>query len=458
MLLELVSYATYLPSGRLAPTDIGGRAGGPDRVVASFDEDSTTMAVEAGALALHRVELPSPPATVVLATTSPAYADKTNAVAVHAALGLPHDVFCADLAGGGRSSVAALFLAARAGGIALMSDVRVGRPGSEDEKLGGDGAAAFVFADAAEQVGAGIAEIIGTASVSAEFLDRWRDPRSAFGEQWEERFGAERYTPLLREAAAAALASAGIESVDHVVVAGPNSGITRRAATLVPGVVSTTTSPIGHSGAADLGIALAAALDGAVPDQTILVLSAVDGCDALVMRTLPGLAQLGARPSVAEQRSSGTEVRYLDYLSWRGLLDKQPPRRPEPDRPAGPPSSRSVAWKFALTGSRCTECSFLHLPPARVCRRCGSTDAMRAESVRATPGTVVTSTVDRLAYSPSPPMVEVVVDFDGGGRATLEVADADAGGVEVGARVTPAFRRLFTAGGVHNYFWKARTS
>lgn len=71
-------------------------------------------------------------------------------------------------------------------------------------------------------------------------------------------------------------------------------------------------------------------------------------------------------------------------------------------------------------------------------------------------GHVATFTVDRLAYSPSPPVVDVVVDFEGGGRTTLEVADADPDIVDVGTEVDLAFRRLFTAGAVHNYFWKAK--
>lgn len=49
----------------------------------------------------------------------------------------------------------------------------------------------------------------------------------------------------------------------------------------------------------------------------------------------------------------------------------------------------------------------------------------------------------------------MVVDFHGGGRTTLEVADADPDAVAVGSEVGLAFRRLFTAGNVHNYFWKA---
>jgi hydroxymethylglutaryl-CoA synthase len=71
-------------------------------------------------------------------------------------------------------------------------------------------------------------------------------------------------------------------------------------------------------------------------------------------------------------------------------------------------------------------------------------------------GTIATYTVDHLAYSPSPPVVQAVVDVDGGGRCTLEIADAESDRLTVGARVEFTFRRLFTAGGVHDYFWKAR--
>jgi uncharacterized OB-fold protein len=71
-------------------------------------------------------------------------------------------------------------------------------------------------------------------------------------------------------------------------------------------------------------------------------------------------------------------------------------------------------------------------------------------------GTVATFTVDRLAFSPSPPLITVVVDFDGGGRYTLEVADAGPDEIAIGTRVQPTFRRLYSVEGIHNYFWKAR--
>jgi hydroxymethylglutaryl-CoA synthase len=451
---ELLSYGAYLPSGRVDRAEVGATlgvsAGRGQRVVASFDEDSTTMGVAAARAALSA--LPgAAPTDLYFATTSPAYLDKTNAAAIHTALGLGGSGFAADLAGSARSGMAALRTAAGLGGIAVLADVRTGQPGSADERGGGDAGAAFVFGD-----GGGIASVIGQASRTAEVLDRWRSPARATAEVWEERFGFEQYAPLIRDSAAAALQDAGVDAADHVVLVSPNTAVPRRGKALVTGTVSTTFSPVGHAGAADAGVALAAVLDHAEPGQTILVLSAADGCDALVLRTT-GLLPARRQPvAVDAQLKAGVPVPYASYLTWRGLLEREPPRRPEPDRPAAPPSARAGDWKFSFTGSACTACGFVHLPPARVCHRCGAIDQM-AEARRAGAlGTVATYTVDRLAYSPAPPLVDAVVNFDGGGRYALEVADADPERLAVGARVELVFRRLFTAGGVHNYFWKAR--
>lgn len=440
MTIGVLAYGAYLPSYRLgADSGVRGR-----RVVASFDEDATTMAVEAAR------GLPDP-GSLWWASTTPPYLDKTNAAAVHAALRLPSSVPAADLVGSARSTFAALRAALATGGLVVAADVRVGKPGSLDEKGGGDGAAALLLGE-----GPAIAEVLGSAGDTLELLDRWRDPQRTTGEQWEERFGFEQYAGLVRSVAARLLDDAGLAEADHVVVTSGNAGITKRAGALVKGALSSSGSPIGFSGAADPLLGLAAVLDTAGPDETILVLSAVDGCDGLLLRTTPLLPSHRAARSVAAQLETGREVRYPTYLSWRGLLERELPRRPEPDRPAGPPSYRAGEWKFGFTGSRCTTCGFLHLPPLRVCRSCSAVDAMEPESVADLTGKVATFTIDRLAFSPSPPVVDVVVDFEGGGRTTLEVADADPGLIDVGTEVGLVFRRLFTAGNVHNYFWKAR--
>jgi hydroxymethylglutaryl-CoA synthase len=442
----VTGYAAYLPRYRLAGADIGLRRG--DRVVASFDEDSTTMAVAATGAAIDGHPMPR---NLYFATSTPAYADKTNATAIHAALGLAREAFATDVCGTGRSAFAAWRAAASTGGVAVAADVRVGRPGSPDEKLGGDCAAALLFGE-----GPGIAEVLGTTSLTLEFLDRWRSPASLTGQQWEERFGADRYGELIVAAVQRTLDKAGMNGVDNVVLTCPNSAIVKRAATLVKGEKSTVTSPIGFAGAADSSLALCAVLDTAGAGETILAVSAVDGCDAMLLRTTGHLPKARQLRPVSQQRDSGLPVSHLTYLSWRGLVEVEPPRRPEPDRPAAPPASRAESWKFGLTGSRCEQCGFMHLPPARVCRGCGATDRMTAGPIAGMGGTVNTYTVDHLAYSPSPPVVQAVIDVDDGGRCTLEVADAEPDRLTVGSRVNFTFRRLFTAGGIHDYFWKAR--
>jgi 3-hydroxy-3-methylglutaryl CoA synthase/uncharacterized OB-fold protein len=450
--IGLLAYGAYVPRYRLQRAELGSAlgtaAGKGARVVASYDEDSTTIGLEAARRALASGGRPD---SIYFATTSPAYFDKTNATAIHAALDLGHQGFAVDIAGSARGGVGALRAAAGSGGLAVVSDLRSGRPGSADERDGGDAAAAFLFGE-----GTPIAEVVAQASSTAEFLDRWRVPGENSSNVWEERFGLESYMPLITEAAGRALERAGVDQADRVLVSSPHPRAAGAAVKIFPGRTDTASPATGYAGAADLGIKLAAALDEAGPDEMLLLINAADGCDAVVMRTTAALPAGRAAMPVTAQLADGRDIRYATFLSWRGVIERETPRRPEPDRPAGPPSARSEAWKFGFVGSRCAECGRVHVPPTRVCSGCRSVDKMERAPLAGQSGTVATYTVDRLAHSPSPPMIDVVVDFDGGGRYTLELADADPEEVAIGARVEMTFRRLYTTGGVHNYFWKAR--
>ena len=117
---------------------------------------------------------------------------------------------------------------------------------------------------------------------------------------------------------------------------------------------------------------------------------------------------------------------------------------------------RGDKWKYAFHGSKDRSTGHIHLPPQRVSVRGGAVDDMEDVAMADVSGTITTFTIDRLAYSMSPPMVAAVVDFDGGGRYPLEMADMDPSEVKIGMRVEMTFRRLYTADGIHNYFWKAR--
>src|SRR5262249_54077850 len=108
----ILSWSAYLPYRRLDRSQIApfvGQGGGKGtRTVPSFDEDPTTIAVEAARLALRGRDLV--PAQLLFATTFPAYADRTNATAIHAALRLPDSTAAFDLGASVRSAVGALLL------------------------------------------------------------------------------------------------------------------------------------------------------------------------------------------------------------------------------------------------------------------------------------------------------------------------------------------------------------
>lgn len=451
----IVSYGAYLPRHRLDRAAIRktlGQGGGRGtRSVAGYDEDTTSMAVEAARRARWGASFA--PASLQFATTAPAYADKTNANAIHAALGLAPEVFADDHASAVRSAIGALRAAAADGGLAVLADVRLGRPGSADEAGGGDGAAAFLFGFGDDVV----AEIVGRASVTAEFLDRWRTPGQTASSTWEERFGLGEYLPLAQQAAQRALAAAGVERPDHVVVASSHGRVARTVAKSFGDAATDRLEPVaGNLGAAHLGVQLVDALDRAQPGETVLALSVADGADAFLLRVTDVIARRPSGQGVVDQLALAADVDYATFLTWRGGLDREPPRRPDPVRYEAPPAARAAAWKFGFVGSRCQQCERMHVPPQRVCAGCGATDLMTAESLADVEGTIATYAVDRLAYSLSPPTVTVAVDFDGGGRFSCELTDGDPSAVAVGGRVEMTFRRMYSAQGVHNYFWKAR--
>jgi 3-hydroxy-3-methylglutaryl CoA synthase len=452
----ILSYGAYLPYRRLDRTEIqavaGAGGGTGTRTVASYDEDTTTLGVAAARHALAAAPGGVRPASLWFATVSPAYADKTNATAIHAALRLDPAAPAFDVNGAVRSAVGALRAGLAAGGPALVvaADLRTGLPGSADEATGGDGASALLVGSEAD--GPLAAELVGSASATEEFLDRWRAPGEARSRQWEERFGEQRYVALGSRAWDDALKDAGLvaDQVDRVVLASAHEraanalvkklGLTRR---LVNGLDRT----VGFTGAAHPGLVLADALDWADAGETVALIVLADGADVLILRATDAVAAGRGARTVADQVAAGGPVPYGTYLAWRGFLPVEPPRRPEPARPSASAASRSRDWKFGFVAGE-DGAGAVHLPPAPA-------DAGARPMADAT-GAIVTFTVDRLAYSPSPPVVFAVVDFDGGGRLPVELTDVDADAVAIGQRVEMTFRRLFTADGIHNYFWKAR--
>lgn len=451
---NLMSYAAYLPSNMLdrgvLADALGGTRGSGNRSVAGFDEDSLTMAVSAAAR-LEDVRVNAP---LLFATAHPPYADKTNATVARAALGWGERRLTVDLAGL-RSGVASLIMAAALGGVAIMGDRSGGRSGSLAETDGGDAGAAFSFGEGDDPV----ASVRGSASASAELMDLWRSPAMNHAQLAEERFSQHVLAREMKDVVAAVRREAGSDGLPtFTLVSALQSRFALRSAAAIGAeprfdILTSHRSEIGYCGAADVGVLLARALDSAKAGDTILVVNAVGSIDAVMLEVLrdgPGI--IGSTADLARRRP----VSYVEFLTWSGRLQREPARRPEKASVAAAPASRNADWKYALTGGRCENCGKVYLPVHRICGQCGATDTQTPYSVARRTGVIAAVSTDGVTDSPAPPNVAAVIDFDGGGRLTMELADVPAAAPRLGDVVEPVFRRTYESSGVPNYFWKAR--
>jgi len=462
----IISAGGYVPFRRLQRAEIaktfGSGGGKGTRSVASYDEDTTTMGVEAARLALRSAPANTAIDALWFSTASPAYLDKNNASTIHAALRLDTDVSAFDFGGALRSGIGALRAAAEGNNAVLVvtSDQRGGLPTSGDEAASGDGAGALLVGD--DSNGPVIAEYLGGASTTEEFLERWRTPGSARSRVWEERFGEVKYGPLVEQAWNAALKSTALtpDQVARVIVTGMHARAARavsgRLGTAKEALVDDRSATVGNAGSAQAALLLADTLESAQPGQVIALVVLADGADVLLFRATDAIASYAPARKVAAQIDGAADIAYGKFLSWRSEVRIEPPRRPEPDRISASVSGRTEEWKYAFVGSRDKSSGELHMPPARISRVGDAVDDMQPAPMADVQGTIALLTIDRIAYSPSPPVAFAVVDWDGGGRLPVELTDVDADTLQMGDRVEMTFRKLFTSDEIHNYFWKAR--
>jgi len=206
---------------------------------------------------------------------------------------------------------------------------------------------------------------------------------------------------------------------------------------------------LGFCGSADPGILVAFALDQAKAGDTIAVFGTGSGVDALLLRVLrDGPGSLKMDP--------GISLQYVEYLWWRGLLDREPARRPDRPFVSAPASFRNHDWKYGLIGSRCLECGKVHLPPQRICSACNSVDRFESYDATSREAHLASFSTDLVSDSPAKQAIAAMVDFEGGGRIMVELTEADPQDLRVGTPVELTFRRTYEAKGTPNYFWKAR--
>src|SRR5439155_1454632 len=121
------------------------------------------------------------------------------------------------------------------------------------------------------------------------------------------------------------------------------------------------------------------------PGQTVALLTLSDGADAVILKTTAALGEHRVPRTVAAQVGAGGPIPYGKFLSWRGVLTVEPPRRPEPTRTSSSAAGRNLDYKFAFVGSEADD-GTIRLPPS-------PNDTIR-HPMAATAGTIVTYIVD----------------------------------------------------------------
>jgi len=459
----ILSIGAYIPRYRLSGSSVGqvwGGGRGGERAVANYDEDSLTMAVEAGLEALAGRN-PAAVGACLFASTTPPYAEKSSATLLATVADLGAETLTADLGGSLRCGTTALRMAVHlveAGSasqvLVAVADMRLAAPGTELETLLGDGAAALLVGD-----GEVLATFEGAYTVSHEFTDVWRNSGERYlrigDPTFTRAYGLDRHLP---KAVDGLLRKLGLEPQDiaKVVYYAPDFRLHAalapqlkfpRAAMLREPVIARA----GNTGAVAPLLDLALALEEAKPGDRILMISYGDGAEALCFRATERIAQASWSRGVSAQLALGRPLsHYGKFLLFRRHVETEVIRAFS----SLPAMLREEQQNFRLYGQKCADCGAVSYPRRYLCWKCSSRDLSDYKLPRR--GKVFTFTKDHLIPSPDPPTVMVSADLEGGGRFYTQLTDCDPAQVTFDTPVELTFRRIHEGEGLVNYFWKFR--
>src|SRR5262245_58093 len=463
-MIGITGFGVHIPRYRLSGKTLAavwGGSGGGERAVANHDEDSLTMAVEASLAALagrSGQELGG----VMLATTTPPYAEKSSAALLATVVDAGRDLFATDLGGSLRAGTTGLRLAldaVQAGSarsvLVAAADLRPAPPGGDLESLLGDGAAAVVVGEGDDV----LARFEGGYSLTQEFSDVWRKADARFPEQGDPTFvRAYGYEKLIPEAVSGLLARLGLKAQDVARVAcyAPDA---RQA----PGILRALKFPdtallrlpllasVGNTGTASPLLALAAALEEAQAGDRVLVVGYGSGADALLFQATERLERCDKSQGVTAQLRAGRPLaHYGKLLQFRRLVETEVLRA----FTGLPVMQREERQELRLYRHKCVARGTVQSPRRPRCWQCSGKDLGEHRLGRR--GRVFTFTRDHLVPSPDPPTVMVAADLEGGGRFYTQMTDGDPAAVNIGTPVELTFRRFHEGGELVNYFWKFR--
>jgi len=478
-MVGICSYGGYVPRYRLDRMKIFESMGWMnsanfaysrgEKAVANVDEDTITMAVAASLDCIsdiNRSELGG----VYFASTTLPFKERQNSGIVVGALNMNDDVRTADFTGALKSGTTALVSAIEAvqsgntnNVVVCSSDCRLGKMGSPQELIFGDGAAAFLVGD--KDV---IAEFKGSFSIACDFIDHYRGSMSKFDRQWEDRWIRDMgFDIFIPQVVNGLLKKCNLKISDFSKVIFPcHYGAERKKLTKIleldpAKVQDPMMKEIGEMGTAQSLAMMVRALEDAKPGDKILLISYGSGCDALCFEVTDNISSIKKRKGISGSLANRAELdKYEKYLTWRNIIPVDVGMRGEEDTW----TRMTLEWRSRKTilgfiGSKCLKCGTPQFPPQQICANpnCGEVNQMEDYSFSDKTGKIFSYTGDNLAASFNPPQVYGNIDFDGGGRYMMNYTDCTLESVSVGMPVSFSFRVVYydPKRDLTRYFWKA---
>jgi len=478
-MIGITSYGAYIPRLRLdrmsiyqsmgwfAPALISVAQG--ERSMCNYDEDSLTMAVAASMDCLIGKDKTKIDAGYLCSTSLP-FLDRQNAGILTTALNLRSDINTADFTSSQRAGTTGLLTALdvvksgnRKSILVTASDKRQTRPAAFYEMWFGDGAASVLVGD--EDV---VAELLGSYSVTYDFVDHYRGSQSEFDYTWEERWLREEgYSKIIPEAVNGLFKKLNITMNDVQKLVFPclfkaeHRAIGKKLGAAPEKLVDTMHEVTGETGVAHALLMLVGALESAKPGDGILLAGFGQGCDALYFKVTEKISKLaeraGLKGSLANKKTTDN---YMKFLKFRDLIQPEMGIRAE----APVQTTMTALWRnrkmiLGLVGGKCRDCGTAQYPPADLCvnpacGHLGTQDDYEFANIKAR---VRSFTGDLLAVSVDPPAIYGMVQFEGGGRLMMDFTDSELNDIKIGMPVKMSFRRrvVDTVRGFSQYFWKA---
>ncbi|MHA1291600.1 MAG: OB-fold domain-containing protein [Promethearchaeota archaeon] len=474
MPIGIKSYGAYLPK-YLLPRELIAKAWDfpivpGTKAIASNDEDSLTMAVEAGIDCLTSID-PKTIDGLFFASTTQVYTEKDSASLIATVLDMRDDIITADFTDSLKAGTTAICRAVDTikankdikSILVIASDSRKPEPSTFWEYGFADGAAALLITEE-DSVALSIEDYY---SISANITGPWkRAEKDKYVRTFEVKMDAQFYSKSLIKVMSEILKrnNLNVQDIGSAVYYYNDPRAQGKIAKIMKfpqGVAQNGTFfQIGDLGTAMPFALLISALKRPKPDSKIIMAGVGDGADAILLKVndKKKIRDIGKNVMgiVGHQKSMITLKNYNKFIEYKELLQKDRYTRK---------SSAVILWRetkslYQLYGNKCSNCGNIQYPmmfPA--CYECRGDGPFEPVKL-ALKGSIFTFTLDHLIGGNyyDIPVPRCVIDLDGGGRLLADMTEIEnpEKNVKIGDSVELVFRKMHEGAEFKNYYWKCR--